>query len=267
MPVMKVGPGRALLYSGVVPWSPALPTTDGGLLPEHWYRSDGPLWQDAGITPAVLDGAMVGRWEDITANADHVNQAGVAPRPTLQNGAGDLLNGCPVVRFDGIEDYLMGAFTTGGALAQPFTVFAVAALDAAAVNDDVSRKIYDSDDAVNRMIAGQYGGSIPNRWYVYAGAVLGPTAAASNSNWNLWTSLYNGATSQLWHNGVSLAGPGNAGAHNADGLTIGGAFDVTAQWDGDITEIIIYDADLSTADDNQVGNYLATRYGLAYTDI
>ena len=266
MPVMKAGPGRALLYSGVVVWDPSQPTTDGDLLPDHWYRSDGPLWQDAGVTPAVLDGAVVGRWEDLTANADHVNQAVVANKPTLQNGVGDLLNGQPVIRFDGINDTLSGAFTTGGAMNQPSTVFAVAALDAAAVNDGVSRKIYDSDDAVNRMIAGQYGADNPDSWYLYAGAVIS-SAAASNSNWNIWTILYNGASSQFWHNGVSLAGPGNAGAHNADGLTIGGAFDVTAQWDGDITEIIIYDADLSTADDNQVGNYLATRYGLAYTDI
>ena len=267
MPVMKVGPGRALLYSGVVPWTPALPTIDGGLLPDHWYRSDGPLWQDAGVTPAVLDGAVVGRWEDLTANADHVNQAVVANKPTLQNGAGDLLNGQPVVRIDGANDYLQGAYTTGGAMNQPNTFFVVAALDAAAVNDGMFRFVIGSDDVINRADLRQDPTAAPDTWGMHGGANLA-SAVASNANWNIWTALFNGAGSQLWHNGVSLV-VGNAGANNPDGLVVGvyiGGINTT-HWDGDITEIILYDANLSNADKNQVGNYLATRYALAYTDI
>ena len=36
---------------------------------------------------------------------------------------------------------------------------------------------------------------------------------------------------------------------------------------GDMTEILLYDANLSNSDKNQVGAYLATRYALSYTDI
>ena len=264
MPVMKVGPGRALLYSGVVPWSPALPTTDGGLLPEHWYRSDSGLWQDAGVTPAVLDGAVIGRWEDLTANADHVNQAVVASKPTLQNAAGDLLNGQPVVRFDGANDFLVGAFTTGGAFTQPFTIFVVTALDATAVNDNLDHIVISGDDGVNYIWMFQRAAALPDAWAINAGASV--QGAASNSNWNTWTTLINGAGSQFWHNGISQA-VGNAGAQIIDGLSIGIHGGVAGPWKGDVAEILAYDADLSNADDNQVGNYLATRYGLAYTDI
>ena len=52
-----------------------------------------------------------------------------------------------------------------------------------------------------------------------------------------------------------------------NGLTLGANYLGGAQMLGYIAEIIIYDANLSDADKNEVGNYLATRYALAYTDI
>jgi hypothetical protein len=243
-------------------WTPLLPTA-GGYYPEHWYRSDGGLWQDAGVTPAAADGDVVGRWEDLTANADHVNQAVAASKPTLQNGAGDLLNGHPVVRSDGVDDYLQGAFTTGGAMAQPITIFGVGKSSVAGL---VNHFFYDGDDALNRVALLNDGaaGAGAGDWSLYAGTVVhgGP----EDANWNIWTAYYNVAASQLWQNGtVEVAG--NTGANAMDGITIGARYDATSPWDGDIAEIIIYHANLSNADKNQVGQYLATRYGLAYTDI
>lgn len=257
-----------LAYGGAAAaaaWTPALPTTDGGVSPDHWYRSDSGLWQDAGVTPAVLDGDVVGRWEDLTANADHVNQAVVGNKPTLQNGAGDLLNGHPVVRGDGANDYLQGAFTNGGAMAQPNTIFAVAALDAAAVNDNAANTICDGDDIANRHILGTRSIPNPDEWFIYAGSNL--DGGVADSNWNIWTALFNGATSRFWHNGVAKCAAGAGGAQVIDGLTLFSQQQIAFHWNGDITEILIYDANLSDADKNQVGAYLATRYAIAYTDI
>ena len=262
MPVMKVGPGRALLYSGIVAWDPSQPTA-GGYLPEHWYRSDSGLWQDAGVTPAVLDGDVVGRWEDLTANADHVNSLVAANKPTLQNAVGDLLNNSPIILFDGINDGMTGPFTTGGSLTQPDIMFAVIKLDASDVGDAAFHTMITGDDILTYHSLGQ---NNANNWYTYAGA--SNVGGASDANWNIWTSLFNGVTSQLWLNGISEAGPGNAGANQIDGLAIGGRIFGADQYClMSCTEIILYDADLSNADKNQVGNYLATRYGLAYTDI
>ena len=263
---MRLCVRRSLLgVRGAALWTPALPTSDGGYLPEHWYRSDQGLWQDAGVTPAVNDGDVVGRWEDITANADHVNQAAAGNKPTLQNGAGDLLNGHPVIRLDGINDYLVGAFTTGGAMNQPNTYFVVVQLDAAVVNNGLDCFLLDGDDAVNRHIVMKNKAGAPDRWDTYAGVAL--VGGDADANWNVWTALYNGATSQFWLNGISEAGPANAGAQNPDGIAVGAQSSGATAWKGDITEIILYDANLSDADKNQVGAYLATRYALAYTDI
>jgi len=257
IPVLLGGGGGAA-------WDPSQPT-GGGASPEHWYRADGPLWQDAGVTPAVLDAAVVGRWEDLTANADHVNQATAGFRPTLRL---NVLNGHPVIRFDGVDDFLRGAFTNGGALAQPITMLAVAQLDAGAVNDGVNHVILDDNDTPSTFKNYSRGAGIPDDWAIYFGAGAALTGSASNSNWNIWTTLANGAASRFWHNGIAECAAGNAGGAGLSGITLGSKGHPAGEyWEGDIAEIIIYDSDLSDADKNQVGNYLAARYGLVYADI
>jgi len=256
-----IGISPVLLGGGGARWDPSQPT-GGGVSAEHWYRSDQGLWQDAGVTPAVLDADPVGRWHDLTANADHVNQAVVARKPTLRLA---VLNGHPVVRAAS-GNLLVGAFTNGGALTQPFTVFAVAMLAAAAVDDGVNRAIFDGDDNANRMTLFQRAAGAPDDWGWYGGQAL--NGGVTDSNWHIWTCRANGALFRVWKNGVSEMA-GNGGAHVPDGITIFSARATGGDhpWIGDAAEIIIYDSDLSDADKNQVGRYLATRYGLAYTDI
>ena len=242
---------RIMIASTSVAWTPALPTSDGGVLPEHWYRSDQGLWQDAGVTPAASDGDVVGRWEDIAANADHVNQAVAANKPTLQNGVADLLNGHPVIRFDGVNDYLQGAFTTGGAIAQPFTVFAVAKLTSAGA---AFRFLTDGDDAVSRLVLWQNNTA---KFSIFFGNALDD--GASDTAWHYWSALAKGANSELWIDGTSVIS-GNAGANAPDGLTIGASATGTNRWVGDVAEIIIYASELSAADRVQVETYLDDRY-------
>ena len=208
------------------------------------------------------DGEVVGAWEDKTANEDDLTQGTSDNKPTLQTNE---LNGEPVLRFDGSNDNLQGAFTTGGALSQPFTILIVAKLDAGAVNDDNYHILIDSDDSSNRMLAGNQPTDTPDTWRIYAGTNL-DSANASDSDWNIWTCLYDGASSQFWHSGVSQAS-GNAGAHDGDGLTVGTNYNQSGAWDGDVAEILIYDSDLSDADKNEVGNYLGDRYDISYSDI
>lgn len=247
-----------------VAWTPASPTTDGGVSAEHWYRSDDAYQDAARTTPVASDGDVVGNWTDLTANADHVSQATTGNKPTWQNGVGDQLNGHPVILFDGIDDYLRGAFTTGGALSQPFTVFIVAKLDALAVNDGSNRFVFDGDDGVNRALGGTNATPNPDTWRISAGASV--NGSASDSNWNMWLCLFNGASSQFWHNGISEAS-GNAGGNVIDGLTMGNGATGGVPWLGPVIECVIYDSNLSNADKNEVGNYLATRYGLSWTAI
>ena len=78
--------------------------------------------------------------------------------------------------------------------------------------------------------------------------------------------MVNGASSGLWANGVSKAS-GNAGTKVMDGLTVGTASGGTLPWKGYVGQRLIYTSNLSDADKNQVGQYLADYYGLTWTDI
>jgi len=172
---------------------------------------------------------------------DNVPMAVAANQPLYVANA---RNGHAGMLFDGTNDYLQGAFATGGALSQPISTFAVAQLDATDVNNNVSNKITDSDDALNRLLLGAYGVGTPDSWYLYAGVFL--SGGTADSNWNIWSVLYNGAASQFWCNQTSVVS-GNAGADNADGLTIGADKAGLVPWKGYITSVIIVDPSLSNA--------------------
>jgi len=225
-------------------WTPASPTTDGGVSPEHWYRGDDAYEENTRVTACSDDGDPVGSWTDLTGNADHVSQGTADNRPSWQDAE---LNGEPVIRFDGNNDYLRGAFTTGGSISQPNTIFAVAKLTS--VNDDAQRILFDGDDVTSRHVFHQFPTPDPDEWAIWAGSNL--AGSASDGNWNIWTALFNGASSQFWANGVSEAS-GNAGTKALDGLTAGCSYMNDAYWEGDIAEIIIYDANLSAADRDEV---------------
>ena len=189
-----------------------------------------------------------------------MSQAASGNRPTWQDAE---LNGEPVLRFDGSDDYLQGAFTTGGQINQPNTVFAVAKMDSSRVSDDDYTYLLDGDD-VNRRHCLYKSGS-PDEWAYYAGSAQ--YGGTPNANWNIWCMVFNGSGSELWHNGVSVL-TGNCGTAAMDGLTAGSGYNQGTQlWYGDIAEIVIYDAELSDADKNEVGGYLADRYNLSWSDI
>jgi len=172
---------------------------------------------------------------------DTITQAVKASQPLFVAAS---QNGHAGMAFDG-SDYLQGPYTIGGALSQPYSVFSVAQLDATVVNDNVGRFLCDGDDAVNRMIIRKLESLTPDGWNIYAGANLSGTNA--DANWSVWSVLFNGIASEFWRNGVSEAA-GDAGAHNADGVTIGMQAVPSAWWKGYINSLIICDPALSAGD-------------------
>ena len=167
--------------------------------------------------------------------SDNITQATTANQPLFTASA---QNGHAGMTFDGSNDYLQGAYTNGGALSQPFGVYAVAKIAAGVINGDGNFDIADSDDAINRMILRYNGGATPDNWAINGGAWL--QGGTVDANPRIWSVLFNGASSQFWHNGGSIAA-GNAGAHNPDGITIGAEASASACFEGIICTVIIAD--------------------------
>lgn len=237
-------------------WTPAQATTDGGVSPEHWYDAGAGTYQSAGGAAAENDGDVVGQWQDQATAAVHVAQGTADNKPLLKL---NILNGQPVLRFDGANDVLSSAFTVGGVLSQPFTIFAVAKIDDA--EDNAFNVLTDGDDTTNRCFSGKKNN---NNWMIHSGVDI--EGSAADTSWNIWCMLFHGASSQFWHDGSSEAS-GDAGADAPDGFSVGAQTNQLYAWDGDIAEIIIYDSNLSDADKNEIGQYLAEKYGLSWSDI
>jgi hypothetical protein len=248
--------------SAAAPWTPASPTTDGGVLPHTDFRPGVANFQDAAeTTPADEIGDVIGGVVNQGSDSYSISQATTANKPTLQQVE---INGVTswVWLLDGVNDFLQGAFG-GGAIAQPFTVFAVAQLDATIVDDNKNHHITDGD-ASGRLILQKVSTGTPDTWRIYGGAPL--QGGAADASWNIWTALFNAASSQFWHNGVSEAS-GDAGSDSVDTLTVGSNYLGDVVWKGYIGQILIYPGNLSNADKNEVGGFLELATGIAWTTI
>jgi hypothetical protein len=218
------------------------PAQIAGML--EWLDATWTLWKDsAGMTAATEDGDPVGRWTDRSVNGTNATQATDAKRPTLKL---NVQNGNPVVRYDGVDDFLAAALTT----AQPITLFVVA-------KSAANKVLLDGDDATDRVL--WYTNSSGN-WEAFAGTSL--AADARLNAFHQHSVIYNGASSQVWKDGVSQAGPGAAGSNGLSGLTIGDAYlrDGGQAFNGDVGEILIYSGALAAADREAVQAYLKGKW-------
>ncbi len=246
-------------------WTPALPTTEGGLLPHTWHHAGGTLYQDAGqTTPAVAEADPVGASVNLGSDTHVITQSTSSARMTLRLNA---LNGHPVFYLDG-GDSLAGTFNA--AISQPYTEFIVAQLWYFEINTNQNYYLVDGIAAGGRGSLWARKDDLQttrcyNQWALYGGATL--AGGRTNDRWNVWRATFNGANSELHHNGVEVVA-GDTGNHALAGLTLGGRFDGTSRWKGFVAEHLIYSGVLSAADEAQVRGYLATKYGVtAYMSI
>jgi hypothetical protein len=249
--------------TAVAPWTPASPTTGGGVSPHTWKVPGVGNFQDAAKTTVAALTDPVGAVVNQGSDTYDVTQATAGNRPTLQQVTIGSVTSY-VWLLDGTNDYLLGAFG-GGAISQPLTIFSVGQLDVTAVNDNTFRHLLAGSADTNAPLIRQRSVTSPDSWEIRSGTPL--VGGDSDGNWNIWTVLFNGASSQFWLNGVSET-TGNAGSTGMDGLTIGGqAVNGQLPWKGDIGQILIYASNLSNADKNQVGEYLASVTGISWSTI
>ena len=266
MPIMTISTGRALIsgggfrgaYDAFVPsivhaYEPARRVLSSYTGPLRRLRraSDNAEADFTYTANGDLDVAAIAAWAGGASNDVTVYDQAPAGDDVTQAVAGDqplyvasIQNGHAGMRLDGTNDRLQGAYTTGGALSQPVSIFAVAALDAVAVDDGLYHVLIDGNVPAASMVAMQNPQVGPDCWSFTAGALL--NGGVSNANWNIWSLLFGGAASQFWINTVSQTA-GKAGAENPGGITIGANDSTTVFWDGDITSIIVCDPSLSDA--------------------
>ncbi len=213
------------------------------------------LHLDANSIAGVSDGNPISLWTDLSGVGNHATQTTAGIQPVYDAIAADF-NGMPVIHFDGSDDWMTLPSTTVSV--GSFTAFAVAK--------------YDHTSSNQYIMAGQDGGGDDRiRFAVDTSSPVVFEYRAGTSAWRSITASADlqphifGMTSDVegFWDGTSVGTSGNTSTENPTAFNLGsynrGQKDFFA---GDLAELIIYNRVLTSAEQNEVGVYLETKYGL-----
>lgn len=206
-----------------------------------WYRADAGVVMD--------DAARVAEWRDMSGNNNHITQTGYFDRrPTYVTNA---INGQPTLRFT-TSQYM----TSPDVFTNPqYTIITISKMVGTA-----SRLI---SSATTNWLLGYHGGGMNK---LYANNWISNPATGTNIAPHMYTvtSDGNSTTTRLYDFGALIAA-GNAGNPSAPGaLQLNGwSNGLNEMSNGDISEIIVYNRVLTTAEREAVEGYLSQKYAVS----
>ncbi len=215
------------------------------------------LWLKADAITGLNDGDAVTTWPDLSGNGNDATQATAAKKPVYKV---NIINGKPVVRFDGLDDFLALTWA-GGDLAQPTTVFAVVK-DSVPASTTSYRIFCDGGgDSLKRQTLYSVYPTDQHFWGYYSGSVINSTTAVDTSA-HIVGAIFSGASSVLYLDGASIS-TGNPGTQASDGVHLGlDQTGVANIWQGDLAEVIICDSALSAGNQALMNTYLNARFAI-----
>jgi hypothetical protein len=192
---------------------------------------------DAGVTPDAAGRVTV--WKDQSGGGRDLGQGASASRPVLVPGA---INGLPVLRFDGTNDWMGLAGNLGF-----YNVFAVLREDA--------------DATGARALFGEDGYWQYTAFYPGASTIWDPSQTSST--------VLNG---QTWLNGEVVDGTLTPRPKQMSVLSLVPTGPVAADrlfqnagwgfWKGELAELVLFNRPLSEAERKSVEDYLAAKWGV-----
>ena len=223
-------------------------------------------WWGARFETAYANGSAVTTAHDQSTAGNNINGTG-SSAPSYSTVT--LINGRNTFSFDGTDDFLEAAGTSGltAWTQNPFTIFVVLRPTAVAEEDFFLSGTAGDTHALFMMVtegaAGPY-----FRGHAWQGAgsanVVNGTSAKSSAIHYIAAQRYDQSSqNQIWVNGLQEAAAAASG-------TTGGAVNVislgggsgrgTARFQGFIAEALLYTRQLTTSETVSVFNYLNTRY-------
>jgi len=227
------------------------------------------LWLDASQIAGLSGTDSLATWPDLSGNGNDAVQSTEGFKPTYQT---DVINGLPVVRFDGTDDYLSA---TDSASLQPadLTIFIVSNFSSLKEGDQKffakSRNsesaagatwqttIYEANDLLYQTKNAGSWQSVAANDYIYTGAYI--TTITHNQSTEA-VNIYKDGSAFSTSSSITQAFD-----YATDPLYIGARINgstIEHHLQGDIAEMIIYDSALSTVGRGKVETYLADKYGI-----
>ena len=202
------------------------------------------LWLKADAITGLVDNDPVGTWPDVSGNGNDAIQLTAAQKPLYKIA---ILNGYPVVRFDGVDDFCQAAGL--GTIVQPLTIVMVVLTTSTATNKTPF-------DSIATTACTVY---FNTTMRLNAGLEF---TVAGDTSWHVVSAVINGTTSALVKDGVVTSG--NAGTNSlTTGLRLGVSRLGSATFlPGDIAEVCLYIRALADSDRRRLESYLGSKYGI-----
>jgi hypothetical protein len=212
-----------------------------------WYRADGTKWQNsARSTPAVADGDPVGAWDDLSGLGNNALQATAGSRPLLKLA---IQNGRPVIRYDGINDFLAAVSNAG---LSPTTITIAAVMKPTSFANTPLFVAKTSAYNMYSSTLGAFSADLPNVLAAAGGTLVTGT-------WYVLEFVTDASNMWLYKNAVQAATratPAGNLASNANALGIGARGDGVSPTAGDYAEVVIYNRALNGTERGQLETYL-----------
>lgn len=208
-----------------------------------WMKADALL---------LSNGDTVGTWTDSSDNANDATEGTEANKPTFVTG---VINGLPVVRFDGVNDIL--SFGTSIDIITPGegTCFIVAQFTGST-----------SDDAPALSFNGLnlYGNtsSTPGNWAMYLDGTV-DTGAANDVFCVLGFQMRAANDIDVQINDGAVNNISGSGFYPRSFSRIGTEDSGSQRFTGDIAEILVWDRVLTTEEYSDTLSYLMSKYGFS----
>lgn len=218
---------------------------------------------DASQIAGLSDGDPVASWADLSPTGANVSTGTASEQPTYKTG---ILNGLPVVRFDG-GDFLdagMTAYQMVNASTGEWTAFAVALSNLSTGTPGIvtGDPVSTGGSRVAQFL--RYSSLTPQS-IAWSGAVTdsGP-AVASSGVFRIDEAVRTATTLERFVNaGTDGATTATSPQTAANRIGVGGGtLSTRGSWNGDIAEVLIYNTALSSADRTAVRDYLADKWGV-----
>lgn len=209
------------------------------------------FWLAADRILGLSDGDAVGTWSDLSGNGRDATQATAALKPLYKV---NIVNGLPVVRFDGLDDLLKTAAFT---LNQPTTTLLLAKVLTIPVGRNAVIVDGTTADTMDIAYLDTTGALV-----LYAGAQVTTTFSFGTTDFQIITGIFNSDRSKAYINGSDKTNLSDAGLGNAGGITIGAGALPNQYANVDVAEVIAYNVELENRRRRLVERYLAAKYAI-----
>jgi PKD repeat protein len=216
------------------------------------------LWlkADKGIT---LSNQNVTEWKDQSGKNNHLTQSTTTNQPIKVD---NVLNGKPVVRFDGVNDNIKT--DVGQIYAQPNNFFVLWRISG---STGTHQQLFDGLTTTERNHL--YWRINDNTFRMTSG----PTSVIVQTktipfDFILSTSIFNTSLSKYYENGIQKSSTINPGNYPFNAIIIGNNLNGILPLKGDIAEFLLYPSTLLSNEERQlIERYLASKYTNSYVNL